>query len=271
MAGIDTGTYDLSVKNPNKAEEAGLRDPLTIIEEIAALDAESAEILGTYSGVAVKDGWVIRPLSELVSIRPPKSEAKARLTNSDLVSFLPMEDLGIDSKNFLPKGTRALADVEGSYTYFADGDVLLAKITPCFENGKLGIASGLTNGCGFGSSEFFVIRPTEYLNTEYLSIFLSRASFRVEGARSMGGAVGHQRVTKEFIESYPIPYPPSPNNSASSPFWMRRSRGWPLPPSTPRRTSRTPAIFSMAILCASTPCQGMIGPNAHSAKSLTYA
>ena len=158
----------------------------------------------------MKDGWVIRPLGDLCSIRPPKSEAKVRLKDSDLVSFLPMEDLDIDNKHPVPRATRTLMDVEGSYTYFADGDVLLAKITPCFENGKLGIASGLTNGCGFGSSEFFVIRPTAILDTEYLYYFLSRASFRVEGATSMGGAVGHQRVTKEFIESYPVPVPPLP-------------------------------------------------------------
>lgn len=158
----------------------------------------------------MKDGWVIHPLGDLCSIRPPKSEAKVRLKDSDLVSFLPMEDLDIDNKHPVPRATRALMDVEGSYTYFADGDVLLAKITPCFENGKLGIASGLTNGCGFGSSEFFVIRPPAILDTEYLYYFLSRASFRVEGARSMGGAVGHQRVTKEFIESYPVPVPPLP-------------------------------------------------------------
>ena len=158
----------------------------------------------------MKDGWVIRPLSDLCSVRPPKSEARVKLKDSDLVSFLPMEDLDIDNKHPMPRATRALMDVEGSYTYFADGDVLLAKITPCFENGKLGIASGLTNGCGFGSSEFFVIRPTASLNAEYLYYFLSRASFRAEGARSMGGAVGHQRVTKEFIESYPVPVPPLP-------------------------------------------------------------
>lgn len=158
----------------------------------------------------MKDGWIIRPLGDLCSIRPSKSEAKVRLKDSDLVSFLPMEDLDIDNKRPVPRATRALMDVEGSYTYFADGDVLLAKITPCFENGKLGIATGLTNGCGFGSSEFFVIRPTAILDTEYLYYFLSRASFRVEGARSMGGAVGHQRVTKEFIESYPVPVPPLP-------------------------------------------------------------
>ena len=95
----------------------------------------------------------------------------------------------------------------GSYTYFADGDVLLAKITPCFENGKLGIAQGLTNGIGFGSSEYIVFRPDKTLSKEWLYYYLSRETFRVEGAERMSGAVGHKRVSMEFIESYPIPVP----------------------------------------------------------------
>ena len=98
----------------------------------------------------------------------------------------------------------------GSYTYFADGDVLLAKITPCFENGKLGIARGLTNGIGFGSSEYIVFRPDRTLSKEWLYYYLSRETFRVEGAERMSGAVGHKRVSMEFIESYPIPVPPLP-------------------------------------------------------------
>jgi type I restriction enzyme S subunit len=64
-----------------------------------------------------------------------------------------METLGIGRKNLLGTTERRLSEVAGSYTYFADNDVLLAKITPCFENGKVGIASGLKNGVGFGSSE----------------------------------------------------------------------------------------------------------------------
>jgi type I restriction enzyme, S subunit len=121
-----------------------------------------------------------------------------------------MEDLGIGRKFLEPSQTKPLAAVAGSYTYFAEGDVLLAKITPCFENGKLGIATSLTNGIGFGSSEYIVFRPEKPLNTEWLYYYLSREAFRTEGAQTMTGAVGHKRVAKEFIESYPIPLPPPP-------------------------------------------------------------
>ncbi len=154
--------------------------------------------------------WRTMPLSEACEIKPSKAEARERLSSDALVSFAPMEDLGIDRKCLNPTQVKPLASVVGSYTYFANGDVLLAKITPCFENGKLGIAQDLSNGVGFGSSEFFVFRPTSVLDKEFLYYFLSRPQFREEGAARMGGAVGHQRVSKEFIESYPIPTPPLP-------------------------------------------------------------
>ena len=149
-------------------------------------------------------------LGEACVIRPQKREARGRLAADALVSFLPMEDLGINEKVVRATQTRPLSAVQGSYTYFADGDVLLAKITPCFENGKLSIADGLTNGIGFGSSEYIVFRPDKTLSKEWLYYYLSRESFRDEGAARMSGAVGHKRVSKEFIESYPIPVPRLP-------------------------------------------------------------
>jgi len=153
-------------------------------------------------------GWATRPLGETCQIRPPKSEASRRLSDEEMVSFVPMEDMGVDQKHFIPTQSRPLNAVSGSYTFFADGDVLMAKITPCFENGKLGIATGLINGIGFGSSEYLVFRPTKVMDKEWLYYFLSRSDFRSEGAERMTGAVGHKRVPKEFIEAYPIPVPP---------------------------------------------------------------
>jgi type I restriction enzyme S subunit len=158
----------------------------------------------------MKNGWPTKALAKVCQIKPPKSEARDKLAESDLVSFLPMEDMGIDQMFVRPSQAKPLREVAGSYTYFAEDDVLLAKITPCFENGKLGIAEGLTNGIGFGSSEYVVFRPDETLSKEWLYYFLSREAFRVEGAERMSGAVGHKRVSKEFIESYPIPVPPLP-------------------------------------------------------------
>jgi len=152
--------------------------------------------------------WETKTLAKAAQLRPPVAEARRKLAQDASVSFVPMEDLGIDEKFLRPKQTRPLRDVAGSYTYFADGDVLLAKITPCFENGKLGIAGGLTNGVGFGSSEYVVLRPGRDLSPDWLYYYLSREAFRFEGAGQMAGAVGHRRVAKDFIENYPIPVPP---------------------------------------------------------------
>lgn len=121
-----------------------------------------------------------------------------------------MEDLDIDMKYVTPTRTRKLGDVGGSYTFFAEGDVLLAKITPCFQNGKLSIARGLTNGVGFGSSEFIVLRPQSALQAEYLYYFLSQAAFRNEGVARMGGSVGQQRVPIEYVLDQRIPLPSLP-------------------------------------------------------------
>ncbi len=149
---------------------------------------------------------VTKRLKDCCLIKPPKSEVKA-LNGDDDVSFMPMDTLGINEKYAIPNQVRKFSDVVGSYTYFAEGDVLLAKITPCFENGKLGIAKNLVKKAGFGSSEYIVFRPNAEVDSTWLYYFLNREQFRINGAKHMSGAVGHKRVTKEFIEDSMLPLP----------------------------------------------------------------
>ncbi|MDA7501979.1 restriction endonuclease subunit S [Chitinophagales bacterium] len=94
--------------------------------------------------------------------------------------------------------------------FFEDNDVLLAKITPCFENGKLGIAKGLANGVGFGSSEYHVFRPEGIVLSEYIYYYLSLGQIRKEGKGRMTGAVGHRRIPKEYLSELNILIPPLP-------------------------------------------------------------
>ncbi len=156
----------------------------------------------------MKAGWIAKRLGELADFKPPKREARERISGTEEVTFLPMEDLGIAVMYPIARQVKRLDEVVGSYTYFADGDLLLAKITPCFENGKLGVARGLRNGIGFGSSEFIVIRPRESVSSEWLFYFFSQDRFREDGARRMSGAVGQQRLPRDFVEQYEIPVPP---------------------------------------------------------------
>ena len=155
------------------------------------------------------EDWEENRLRNVFEIKPQKKEAKEKLRETDLVTFLPMEDLGILNKEIIGVKEKPLKDVAGSYTYFAENDVLLAKITPCFENGKIGIARNLINGIGFGSSEYIVFRSQGIIEPDYLYYFLSRNQMRDEGKKLMSGAVGHKRVSKDWIENYIIPYPES--------------------------------------------------------------
>lgn len=146
-------------------------------------------------------------LGDVCEFKPKKSEAKTKLDGKDLVSFAPMEMLPINQKYFGSTEEKPLEKVYSSYTYFQDNDVIYAKITPCFENGKLSIAKGLKNGIGFGSSEFVPIRCSENILPEYLYYFLLNPSFIRNGVPVMHGASGHRRVPNEYTENLEIELP----------------------------------------------------------------
>lgn len=147
------------------------------------------------------------PLATISTINPRKSEI-SDLPGDTLVSFVPMADLGERRIRFSPREVRPIAEVVGSYTYFADGDVLLAKVTPCFENGKAGVAGGLTNGVGFGSSEFYVLRAGEKALPQWIYHCVMHPGFRGPAIASMTGTGGLQRVPRDFLEKFTIPIPP---------------------------------------------------------------
>jgi type I restriction enzyme S subunit len=103
---------------------------------------------------------------------------------------------------------RTLDEVYNGYTYFRDGDVVVAKITPCFENGKGALAAGLTNGVGFGTTELHVIRPNETVDPDFLFYLSIAHDFRCYGASEMVGAGGQKRVPERFIKDWLAPLPP---------------------------------------------------------------
>jgi len=104
--------------------------------------------------------------------------------------------------------TRPFGQVRKGFTYFAEGDVIFAKITPCMQNGKSAVARGLSNGLGFGSTEFHVIRPnTDRVLAEWIWNFVRQGSFRREGTRNFRGAVGQQRVPADYLSNAIVPLP----------------------------------------------------------------
>lgn len=152
------------------------------------------------------DDWEEKTLAEVCEINPKKSEVN-NLPENHLVSFLPMRDLGVAQNQINPITTKQLSEVKGSYTYFRNNDVLLAKVTPCFENGKLGIAKNLKNEIGFGSSEYIVFRPKNEILAEYLFYILSSSKFRNRGKELMYGAVGLKRLSRDYVKNFITPFP----------------------------------------------------------------
>ncbi len=114
-----------------------------------------------------------------------------------------MEDVS-EAGALTRKSDRIRGDLGNGYTQFQDGDVLIAKITPCFENGKGALALHLTNRIGFGTTEFHVVRPHEAADADYIHQITLTSSFRLAGERQMTGSAGQRRVPLEFIEDFPI-------------------------------------------------------------------
>ena len=146
-------------------------------------------------------------IGDVCMINPRKSELTG-LDPDTRVSFVPMADLNEHRIKFQPLQKKVLSDVSASYTYFRDSDVLLARVTPCFENGKAGIARSLLNGIGFGSSEFHVLRSSESVLPEWIYYCVMHPQFREHGIARMTGTGGLQRVPRDFVEGFQIPLPP---------------------------------------------------------------
>jgi len=146
----------------------------------------------------------LRFVSEL---NPSKSEIQ-NLSRETVVSFLPMEAIGDDGTLNLDN-ERTIAQLEGGYTYLRDGDVTIAKITPCYENGKGAVMRGLLNGIGFGTTELIVARPKPQETTaEYLHYLFVSQQFRDLGESHMYGAGGQKRVPDTFVENFMSAFPP---------------------------------------------------------------
>jgi type I restriction enzyme M protein len=161
-----------------------------------------------YKPANVEEHKILRVrIGDVCSVNPPKKEL-SDLPPETEVSFVPMADLNEWRIGFEAKETKLLGEVGASYTYFADGDVLLAKVTPCFENGKAGIARNLRNAIGFGSSEFYVLRPGENVLAEWVYRCVTHEVFRAKAVPQMTGTGGLQRVPRSFVEDFEIPLPP---------------------------------------------------------------
>lgn len=146
------------------------------------------------------------PIAEIAEVNPRTPSALSEDHDRE-VNFVPMSHLS-ESGVVTANGTRPLREVSKGYTYFANGDVLVAKITPCMENGKAAFVNTLPTGVGFGSTEFHVLRPRKDVDGRYLFYMVWNPHFRQEAARNMTGSAGQKRIPASFFERFEIPLPP---------------------------------------------------------------
>lgn len=166
--------------------------------------------------------WEVKRLRFVADLNPSKSEV-ANLDRESEVSFLPMDAIGDDGTIRLDE-TRTLSQVENGYTYFRDGDVVIAKITPCFENGKGAVIRGLRGGVGFGTTELIVVRPkSSESKSEYLGWFFTSPTFRKQAEGAMYGAGGQKRVPDSFVRDFAFAIPPIEEQSAIATFLNRET------------------------------------------------
>lgn len=154
----------------------------------------------SHEGLSSKE-WENIPLRFACELNPPVSFEG--FDETDDLTFLPMDK--VKGGYFIPN-TDKFAKYGSSYTAFEEGDIVLAKVTPCFENGNIAIVDDLVGGKGFGSSELFVIRPTA-AERRFLFYYLQSSTFKQDGEASMTGAGGLKRVSPDVLRKHRLPFP----------------------------------------------------------------
>ncbi|WOZ76894.1 restriction endonuclease subunit S [Kosakonia sacchari] len=152
------------------------------------------------------DGWEWTTLNTIAEINP-----KIEVENDEQeISFVPMPCISTRFDGTHEFETKKWAEVKKGYTHFANGDLAIAKITPCFENSKAAIFSGLINGIGVGTTELHVARPyAQFINRQFILLIFKSPNFLLTGESKMTGSAGQKRVPRQFFENYPLPVPPA--------------------------------------------------------------
>ena len=154
------------------------------------------------SGVA--HGWPMLPLEQIATVNP----TPARLDADTLINFVAMSAVDKTVGQITQPELRTVADLKGSYKQFCKGDVIFARITPCMQNGKTAVVSGLSTNYGYGSTEFHVIRPGNLVTADWLHQIFRTSSFKAAAARHFIGTAGQQRVPASFLREHLVPVPP---------------------------------------------------------------
>lgn len=145
--------------------------------------------------------WKCIPIRRIAQVNPLKNK---QLNEDDIVGYAPMDRIRCDK---MTPTIITVSKLTSGLTYCETGDIVLAKVTPCFENGNVAIVPTVQNGCCFGSSELFVFRAKSIVNVRFLFYTFLNKGFVDAGASTMRGTGGLKRVTTEFANNAPIPLP----------------------------------------------------------------
>ncbi|WP_299293946.1 restriction endonuclease subunit S [uncultured Tateyamaria sp.] len=199
---------------PQDPEEGNSTDLLEAIEQ-ARLDLVKQKKVKNQKGASpvaeeefrflLPNGWAWTRLSSLAEISPRND-----VEDSTLASFVPMPDIHTSHTGEHHHAERRWGEIKKSYTHFADGDIALAKITPCFENSKAAVFSNLHNGVGAGTTELHVARPYyQEIVPRFILLHLKAPSFLENGKAVMTGSAGQKRVPRWYFADTPIALPPT--------------------------------------------------------------
>ncbi len=150
----------------------------------------------------IPSNWRWTRLAE-IGVLSPRNEAPDTLE----ASFVPMPLIAAEYGVANQHEVRPWGEIKKGYTHFAEGDVGLAKITPCFENGKSAVFRNLTGGIGAGTTELHIVRPI-FVDQDYILLFLKSPHFIETGIPKMTGTAGQKRVPTEYFAHSPLPLPP---------------------------------------------------------------
>ncbi|MDA8686124.1 restriction endonuclease subunit S [Robiginitalea sp.] len=153
----------------------------------------------------IPENWVWCRLGEISQINP-----RNYLDENTEVGFCPMPLIFSEYGKDVEFETRKWKEIKSGFTHFANNDVVVAKITPCFQNSKAALINGLPNGFGAGTTELYVMRSYKRELASFIYCFIKTPEFLNAGERIMRGVAGQQRVPREYVETHLIPFPPLP-------------------------------------------------------------
>ena len=165
-----------------------------------------------YDNAELPDSWRMVRLGDVVEVNPRRPSLD--FPPEGAVTFLPMASITENLGGINEKEVRAFREVTKGYTYFEENDVLFAKITPCLQNGKHALATGLEGQFGFGTTEFHVVRAGPAVDHRFLFKALTRPANIEKCVRSFSGTAGQQRVQPEVLRDLRVFLPPLPEQRA---------------------------------------------------------